>query len=188
MKNNSDSSFRLVFLALAVVINLVLVRINILLSFLPNPLYLDTVGTIFATRAFGLGPGLLVALVSALINQLRDPFALPYLPTNIATVVVAYIIYHKISKDLNVFVKAAMITLASAFLGGLITAYIFGGATSAGSSVILRFLHLRMGMSLVFVSFLVQFATEFIDKTVMVLLVDGIYKMLPENILARLKN
>lgn len=182
-----NTSFRLVFLSLCVVLNLCLVRINILFSFLPTPLYLDTVGTIFATRSFGLGPGLMVASLSALINQMTDPFALAYLPTNLATVLMAYILYWRSDRSYSIFFQAGLISLFSAFIGGLITAYIFQGMTSAGSSIILRFLYLGLGMDLVLASFLVQFLTEFIDKLLVLLMVEAIYKILPENILARLK-
>lgn len=177
-----NNLYNLIISTLFVTINIVLANIALNLKL---PLFLDTLGTMLGVRFFGLKYGLLIAGAGAFVNSFTDPYAIPYLPTYIATAIMISVVYNnKKLKKLPLLLKALLVTLPSATIGGIITAYIFGGITSSGTSIILAALT-KTGLSLVQSSMIVQIVFEFIDKIAMMFLMETSMKYIPEEIINR---
>lgn len=178
MKRNK-SSFNLMVATLFVVINIVLANISFNLRL---PLFLDTLGTMLGTRLLGLSYGFLIATAGSVVNSFYDPYAIPYLPTYLATALMIYWTYkNKRIKKFPLLVKAIFVTIPSATVGGLITAYIFGGITSSGTSVILAALT-KTGLSLLQSSIIVQLIFEYIDKVFMMAVMEFSISYMPGRI------
>lgn len=179
-----NKNFYLTVSALFVAINMVMASIA---YYLKIPIYMDTFGTMLGVRLLGLHYGIGIAVVSALVNSNFDIFALYFLPTHIVTSIMLEIIIRKGKMGKwNDFLKAAFIGIPAAIVGAMITAYIFGGITSAGSSIILSFLS-KTGLSLVVSAFVVQIATDYLDKFIMLKLINTVMGMVPNRILEKFR-
>ncbi|MDO5725340.1 MAG: ECF transporter S component [Tissierellia bacterium] len=154
---------------------------NVLLAFLALslklPIYLDCIGTISSTKILGMKYGILTAIVSALINFTYDSYAIYYMPVAIAIAILANLFNAKKFKNGNIFIKTAIISILPSILAAIITAKIFGGITSSGSSIVLQALT-KLGLPMTVAAFLVQLPTDFLDKFIAIILSDKIYTRL----------
>lgn len=157
------------------------VAINIIGSFvamgLRLPIYLDSIGTIFVSSVFGTGYGVITGILSNLINGISfDIYSLYYIPVQIVTAVMAgYVAKKGWNRNWRSFAGAMVISVPASFAGALITAVVFGGITSSGSSYFVAIMH-NMGMNLTLSCFIVQVFTDYFDKLVTVLIVQTILK------------
>lgn len=171
--------FNLMISTLFVTINIVLANISFNLKL---PLFLDTLGTMLGTRLLGLPYGLLIATAGSVVNSFYDPFSIPYLPTYIATAFMIFLVYkNEKLKKFPIFLKAIIVTLPSAIIGGLITAYVFGGITSSGTSIIVSTLR-KFGFSLAQSAMIVQIIFEYLDKVIMMGIMEFSISFMPGRI------
>lgn len=172
-------------IALAAVINILGAQIALLLKL---PVYLDTIGTIFTAALLGPVYGILPGLLSGLITGLTtDIYSLYFSPVQIVTGIAAGIMFKtKFMKKWSLPIGALFITIPGTLVASLISAFLFGGVTSSGSSLIVMFLR-SIGVNEIISVFVVQVITDFIDRSIAIGLVIVIIAALPKYLLGRLK-
>ena len=120
--------------------------------FLKLPIYLDSIGTVFIAPV-----GIILGLVTGLVYQKYKP------------------------KKWWIFVAALVITLPSTIVSSCITAFLFGGITSSGSTVLVQLLA-KTPMGMVGACFV----TDYIDRVICLFVVSALTKALPRNMMERL--
>lgn len=182
-----NTNLRITMAAVAAALNIVGANIALLLRF---PLYLDAVGTVFSASLLGPGYGIATGIIATCINQITDPFAIWFMPSNMITAVMTGLIFKKCRKDYRftpkVLMIALLISLPGTAVSSLTAAYLFGGVTSSGSSIIVQILH-NMGMGLVASVFVTQVITDYLDRLLALSLSLLIIKVLPQKILEKVR-
>lgn len=175
------------FLALAAVLNIAGANIALLLRI---PLYLDTLGTFLSAMLFGPFYGMIPGLLSGLLTGFTtDIYSLFYLPVQLVTALAAgFLFYEKAFKTgkYRILLYAAAVTIPGTIVSASITAFLFGGITSSGSSILVQLLH-HTGLNLTASVFCVQLLTDYLDRTVMLCLSVLVLGVLPTSMLAVLK-
>lgn len=157
------TTYQLCLLAFCVVINIVGAQIAL---FIRLPIYLDSIGTVLAASLFGPIYGMLPGLLSAVIMAINDPFALYYAPVGILFGFLCGLIWKKQRNFwLWPILAALLVTIPSSFVSACITAYLFGGITSSGSSVFVQLLA-TTPLGLTMSCFIVQLITDYLDRVV----------------------
>lgn len=175
------------FLALAAVLNIAGANIALLLRI---PLYLDTLGTFLSAMLFGPFYGMIPGLLSGLLTGFTtDIYSLFYLPVQLVTALAAgFLFYEKSFKTGKylILLYAVAVTVPGTIVSASITAFLFGGITSSGSSILVQLLH-HTGLNLTASVFCVQLLTDYLDRTVMLCLSVLVLGVLPTSMLAVLK-
>ncbi|MEE0781093.1 MAG: ECF transporter S component [Sellimonas sp.] len=175
------------FLALAAVLNIAGANIALLLRI---PLYLDTLGTFLSAMLFGPFYGMIPGLLSGLLTGFTtDIYSLFYLPVQLVTALAAgFLFYEKSFKTgkYRILLFAAAVTVPGTIVSASITAFLFGGITSSGSSILVQLLH-HTGLNLTASVFCVQLLTDYLDRAVMLCLSVLVLGVLPASMLAVLK-
>lgn len=175
------------FLALAAVLNIAGANIALLLRI---PLYLDTLGTFLSAMLFGPFYGMIPGLLSGLLTGFTtDIYSLFYLPVQLVTALAAgFLFYEKSFKTgkYRILLYAAAVTVPGTIVSASITAFLFGGITSSGSSILVQLLH-HTGLNLTASVFCVQLLTDYLDRAVMLCLSVLVLGVLPTSMLALLK-
>ena len=186
MKNNKIklTTTAVCFLALAAALNLVGGFIALSLRL---PIYLDSIGTVFIASTLGPIYGMLPNVISGLFMGMTvDVYSLYYAPVGIILGLVTGLVYQKYKpKKWWIFVAALVITLPSTIVSSCITAFLFGGITSSGSTVLVQLLA-KTPMGMVGACFVVQFFTDYIDRVICLFVVSALTKALPRNMMERL--
>ena len=146
------------------------------------PVYLDTVGTMLAAAllgpVYGMVPGLISGLVSGFTS---DIYALYYIPVQLITGAMAGLLFKKFDmKGFCIILAAACISLPGTVVSAAITAAVFGGITSSGSTVLVQLLHVA-GLNMTASVCAVQALTDYADRAVVLLLVIMILAALPSS-------
>lgn len=142
------------------------------------PIYLDTIGTLLGSAVFGPIGGVITGVLTALINGTTgDLFSIYYMPSQLATALVAGLVYKKFrATDLkNIWWLALVISLPATIVSTIITVILFHGITSSGSSMLVQVLH-GMGINEVAAILLVQVGTDYLDRVIGVYVVAIVYQ------------
>lgn len=162
------------------------VCLNILGSFLVMvtrlPIYGDTFGTIFVGVFCGPFYAVPCALLSSLLNASYDPFAIPFIPNGITVALFASLLRHPKLERLPLVVKAFLVGLPASVVSAIVSAFLFGGITSASSSYIVQVLYGVFHLPLFVSVFAVQVCTDFADKLVILAIVTLIIRRIPQRI------
>ena len=156
MKTEKINVQKICLIAFAICINFVGGQIAL---FLKLPIYLDSIGTVFIASILGPFYGMLPNLISGLLMGMTvDIYSLYYAPVGIV------LVYRKFQpKKWQIFPAAVAITLPSTLISSCITAFLFGGITSSGSSILVQLLS-KTPLGMVGSCFVVQFVTDYIDR------------------------
>lgn len=176
-KNNIN---KLTLMSIAIVINILGGFIAIALKL---PIFIDTIGTFLIAFLFGPLSGALTGLATSLINGFTfDPYSLYFFPVQITIGLVGGFCYKKnLFKGKFIVLGILISTIAGSLVASLISAYVFSGMTSSGSTFIVMYLK-NVGVNILTSVFSTQIITDLIDKSVTVLLVLFLIKSLPNNI------
>ena len=87
-------------------------------------------------------------------------------------------------KGWRIFPGALFITVPGTIVSSIITAVLFGGITSSGSSVIVQLLN-KAGLNLTVSVFIVQILTDYLDRIIALLLVIWLMKVVPASLYER---
>lgn len=178
------SVHKITLIALAVVINIVGSYIALGLHL---PIYLDSMGTIMTAILlgpfYGLFPGVLSALVTGMTS---DIYALYYMPVGIVLGIVTGFVFQK-NKSNKLFVKSFCISVPASLISACITANVFGGITSSGSTMLVQLLA-KTPLGLTLSCLIVQFFTDYFDRLLSLWLVFSVIKKLPDSLTNKLKN
>ena len=166
------STNKLCILALCSVINLIGGQIALLLRL---PIYLDSFGTVFAAAVMGPFYGMIPGIVSNLIGGVTtDIYALYYLPVQMITGCMAGFVFRKMpphdGKDLGKILFG-------------ITAIVFGGITSSGSTLLVQLFH-HLGLGLTASVCMVQGLTDYADRAIVLALTAVLLALLPSSVKA----
>ena len=170
---NTNRTLKLTTLALCGVINILGGTIALLLRL---PVYLDSIGTVLAAALFGPAAGLVPGLISGLISGMTsDVYAFYYIPVQLVIGLVAGLGSRSESLSLRsmgwkLFPAALVISLPGTVVSSTITAVVFGGITSSGSTVLVQLLH-SLGMNLTLSVCVVQAMTDFVDRMIVLAVV-----------------
>lgn len=175
-----SNTFKITIMSIAVVINIVGVFIATTLKL---PIFIDTIGTFLSAFLFGPVGGMLTGMVTSLINGLTfDPYSLYFIPVQAIIGLMAGICYKKnLFKGKFLILGIIITTVMGSIVASLISAFVFGGITSSGTSFIVMYLK-EAGVNIVTSVFSTQILFDLIDKGITVLLVLTILKALPANI------
>lgn len=174
---NKVTAYHLCVIAFCVVINIVGGQIAL---FARLPIYLDSIGTVLAAAMFGPVYGMLPSLLSGLImGMINDIYSLYYAPVGILFGCLCGFVWKKqVPKIWWPFAAALIVMIPSSFVSACITAYLFGGITSSGSSALVQLLaHTPLGLTVS--CFIVQVITDYFDRIVAFLVVLVLKKRLP---------
>lgn len=178
------SVHKITLIALAIVINIV--GSYIALGF-HLPIYLDSIGTIMTAILlgpfYGLFPGVLSALITGMTS---DIYALYYMPVGVVLGIVTGLIFQK-NKTNKLFVKAFCISVPASLISACITATIFGGITSSGSTMLVQLLA-KTPLGLTLSCLIVQFFTDYFDRLLSLWLVFSVIKKLPDPLIKKLNH
>lgn len=178
------SVHKITLIALAIVINIVGSYIALGLHL---PIYLDSMGTIMTAILlgpfYGLFPGVLSALITGMTS---DIYALYYMPVGIVLGVVTGFVFQK-NKSNKLFVKSFCISVPASLISACITANVFGGITSSGSTMLVQLLA-KTPLGLTLSCLIVQFFTDYFDRLLSLWLVFSVIKKLPDSLTNKLKN
>ena len=171
-------------IALAIVINIVGSYIALGLHL---PIYLDSMGTIMTAILlgpfYGLFPGVLSALITGMTS---DIYALYYMPVGIALGVVTGFVFQK-NKSNKLFVKSFCISVPASLISACITATVFGGITSSGSTMLVQLLA-KTPVGLTLSCLIVQFFTDYFDRLLSLWLVFSVIKKMPDSFIKKLEH
>ena len=180
----------LCFLALAAVLNLVGANLALALRL---PVYLDSIGTMLGAALLGPVYGMLPGAVSAILNGCTtDVYAFYYLPVQLATGRLTGLAFRLFRpgnpKDTwRILPASLLISLPGTVVSSAITALVFGGITSSGSTVLVQLLH-GAGLSLTASVCVVQGATDFLDRLISLILAILLLSALPQSLRGRIRN
>ncbi|MGM0108922.1 ECF transporter S component [Enterococcus sp. AZ172] len=158
------------------------------------PIYLDSIGTIFAGALLGPIPGILTGLSSSLLSGVTmDMFSLYYSPIQIITGLLAGLILPQklqaqgLKSKLSLFAWTFVLSAPGTILSSIITIQLFGGITSSGSSIIVQLLY-GLGLNQAVSVTIVQAATDYLDRLLSVLVVSLVVLKLPNQVVAKTRN
>lgn len=178
------SVHKITLIALAIVINIVGSYIALGLHL---PIYLDSMGTIMTAILlgpfYGLFPGALSALITGMTS---DIYALYYMPVGIVLGVMTGFVFQK-NKSNKLFVKSFCISVPASLISACITATVFGGITSSGSTMLVQLLA-KTPLGLMLSCLIVQFFTDYFDRLLSLWLVFSVIKKLPDSFIKKLEH
>ena len=180
------STRRLCFLALAIILNIVGGQIALLLHL---PIYLDSMGTILIAVLFGPLYGMLPPLLYGLVMGFTiDIYSLYYMPVGLILGLVTGLAGRSISvKKWRIIPGALLITLPGTIVSSIITAFLFGGITSSGSTILVQVLN-KAGLGLTASVFVVQFLTDYIDRLISLVFIFYLLSIIPEYLYRRIRD
>lgn len=162
------------------------VCLNILGSFLVMvtrlPIYGDTFGTIFVAVFCGPFYAVPCAVLSSLLNASYDPFAIPFIPNGITVALFASLLRLPKMARLPLVVKALVVGFPASVVSSIVSAFVFGGITSASSAYIVQVLYGVLHLPLLISVFVVQVFTDFADKFIILAIVTLIIQRIPQRI------
>ncbi len=185
------TSAQLCALAVLAVVNIIGANLALMLRL---PLYLDSIGTMAAGALFGPLWGMVPGAASALLNGVTtDPYALYYLPVQLITGALAGVAFQKIKivqdRKLHLarlFPAAIFVSLPGTVVSASVTAFLFGGITSSGSTILVQLLH-GMGLNMTASVCAVQALTDYLDRFACLALAAVLVRALPGQIRMRMK-
>lgn len=178
------SVHKITLIALAIVINIVGSYIALGLHL---PIYLDSMGTIMTAILLGPFYGLFSGALSALITGMTsDIYALYYMPVGIVLGVMTGFVFQK-NKSNKLFVKSFCISVPASLISACITATVFGGITSSGSTMLVQLLA-KTPLGLMLSCLIVQFFTDYFDRLLSLWLVLSVIKKLPDSFIKKLEH
>lgn len=173
MKRNH--TFSICMVALAIVINIVGSNIALWLHL---PIYLDSIGTFLVACLCGPIYGMLPNLLSGLVlGMTSDVFSLYYAPVGILLGLITGIVWKK-KPTMNIFLFALVVTIPTSLVSACITAFLFGGLTSSGMTVLVQILA-KTPLGLTLSCFIVQVITDYLDRIVGLWISKQVIKRLP---------
>lgn len=176
----------LFLIPMGIAINFIGGQIALLLKL---PLYLDAIGTIVVGALCGYIPGIIVGLISNILNSVSDPITLFYGILNMLFgIAAAYLSQRGVFKS---FWKTLVSALLFAFIGGglgsLMTWALYGFDFGTGvSSVFAIPIHEKLGLPKFLSQFIAEFTMDIFDKVLTVIAAFGILKAIPTRFLAKL--
>lgn len=179
-ENNIISVRKMCVIALAIVLNVIGGHIALLFHL---PIYLDSIGTIMIAMLYGPVYGMLPPLLYGLVMGFSiDIYSLYYMPVGMILGLTTGLAARYFSlKGWRIIPGALMITIPGTIVSSIITAVLFGGITSSGSTIIVQLLN-KAGLGLTASVFVVQIITDYLDRILSLVLVAFLLRMIPREL------
>ena len=179
------STTTIVFIAIAIVINIV---VGQMVSLLKLPIFLDSIGTILVGVLAGPVAGGLTGLLTNLIwGIISSPVAAAFSPVAMVIGIIAGLCakYGMFKTWWLAIVSGVIITIFNAIVAVPIRLYMFGGITGSGADFMTAYM-LALGKDLFGSVIITVFTSNLLDKVFTAVLVWGIVKALPLRTTSRL--
>lgn len=175
---------KLIFSALAIAVNIVF---GTVVSFLSIPLlFLDSVGTIYISAAYGMKYGILTGICTNLVMGITaGPTAIPFALVNAAVAIIVALIAKKRFTLVNAVFTGFLLSIICPLIGTPVRLILFGGFTGSGTDILILALK-AAGQEIFAATFLSAVAGNFVDKIVSCILVSLLRQHLPVSITHRL--
>lgn len=179
-ENDIISVRKMCVIALAIVLNVIGGHIALLFHL---PIYLDSIGTIMIAMLYGPVYGMLPPLLYGLVMGFSiDIYSLYYMPVGMILGLTTGLAARYFSlKGWRIIPSALMITIPGTIVSSIITAVLFGGITSSGSTIIVQLLN-KAGLGLTASVFVVQIMTDYLDRILSLVLVAFLLRMIPREL------
>lgn len=166
--------------ALAIVLNVIGGQIALLFHL---PIYLDSMGTIMIAMLYGPVYGMLPPLIYGLVMGFTvDIYSLYFMPVGLMLGLMTGIVSRHFSlKKWRVIPGALLITVPGTIVSSIITAILFGGITSSGSTIIVQLLN-KAGLGLTASVFIVQILTDYADRLLSLVIVAYLLRRIPSDL------
>ena len=166
--------------ALAIVLNVIGGQIALMLHL---PIYLDSIGTIMIAMLYGPVYGMLPPLLYGLVMGFTlDIYSLYFMPVGLMLGLVTGLVSRYFSlKKWRMIPGAMLITIPGTIVSAVITAVLFGGITSSGSTVIVQVLN-KAGLDLTASVFIVQILTDYLDRLLSLVVVSYLLHVIPSDL------
>ncbi|ALS02026.1 hypothetical protein ATZ33_11715 [Enterococcus silesiacus] len=153
------------------------------------PILLDSIGTILAGALCGPIIGILTGALTTCINGIINPIVFAYIGTSMIIGLAAGLLskQHLLSTIPRVIVSALLLSILTTLCSGIVTFYLFGGATGGTGSLLTASL-LALGQKLLTSVLSAQLIQELIDKSLSLLMVYTVLKSLPDRFLIKFEN
>ena len=179
---------RITFIAMAVAINFVGAKIAILFNL---PIFLDTIGTIFAGATLGPVGGMIAGIVGGCLNGVTgDIYSFYFSISGVLIGLLAGFVLHKDKKRslIEALWLTPLISVPASAVSAFIEVALFGGITSSvWTTAVIKMLQ-QTAFNLFGSAFLVQVVTDYADKLIAVALVITVINRLPKSMLEFKKN
>ena len=167
-------------IALAIVLNVIGGQIALLFHL---PIYLDSMGTIMIAMLYGPVYGMLPPLLYGLVMGFTlDIYSLYFMPVGLMLGLMTGLVskYFPLKKW-RMIPGAILITIPGTIVSSIITAVLFGGITSSGSTVIVQLLN-KAGLGLTASVFIVQILTDYLDRLISLVVVSYLLHVIPSDL------
>jgi len=190
MSEKKRTSIKDDFTLMAMLLIPIAIAVNVIggqiASLLKLPVYLDTIGTLLIAILAGPWVGALTGLLSNLIHGIFDPTFIPFAIVSVVVGLVAGFfsrvkLFSTIWKSI---LSGILIGLLAAVSSAPIAAYLFGGVTSSGSTLITGVL-LAAGQNLLQSVLTASIITDLTDKTISCLICFFILKSMSSRYLSK---
>ena len=171
---------KLCVIALAIVLNVIGGQIALLFHL---PIYLDSMGTIMIAMLYGPVYGMLPPLLYGLVMGFTlDIYSLYFMPVGLMLGLMTGLVskYFPLKKW-RMIPGAMLITIPGTIVSAVITAVLFGGITSSGSTVIVQVLN-KAGLGLTASVFIVQILTDYLDRLLSLVVVSYLLHVIPSDL------
>ena len=167
-------------IALAIVLNVIGGQIALLFQL---PIYLDSMGTIMIAMLYGPVYGMLPPLLYGLVMGFTlDIYSLYFMPVGLMLGLMTGLVSKYFSlKKWRMIPGAMLITIPGTIVSAVITAVLFGGITSSGSTVIVQVLN-KAGLGLTASVFIVQILTDYLDRLLSLVVVSYLLHVIPSDL------
>ena len=167
-ENSIISVRKMCVVALAIVLNVIGGQIALMLHL---PIYLDSIGTIMIAMLYGLVMGFTL-----------DIYSLYFMPVGLMLGLMTGLVSKYFSlKKWRMIPGAMLITIPGTIVSAVITAVLFGGITSSGSTVIVQVLN-KAGLGLTASVFIVQILTDYLDRLLSLVVVSYLLHVIPSDL------
>ena len=179
-ENSIISVRKMCVVALAIVLNVIGGQIALMLHL---PIYLDSIGTIMIAMLYGPVYGMLPPLLYGLVMGFTlDIYSLYFMPVGLMLGLVTGLVSRYSSlKKWRMIPGAMLITIPGTLVSAVITAVLFGGITSSGSTVIVQVLN-KAGLGLTASVFIVQILTDYLDRLLSLVVVSYLLHVIPSDL------
>jgi len=179
-ENSIISVRKMCVVALAIVLNVIGGQIALMLHL---PIYLDSIGTIMIAMLYGPVYGMLPPLLYGLVMGFTlDIYSLYFMPVGLMLGLMTGLVSKYFSlKKWRMIPGAMLITIPGTIVSAVITAMLFGGITSSGSTVIVQVLN-KAGLGLTASVFIVQILTDYLDRLLSLVVVSYLLHVIPSDL------
>lgn len=178
------TAYTYTLIPIGIVLNL---AIGQLVSILKIPIFLDSVGTVLVAVLCGPIPGVLTGVLSGIVGAFATNPILPWY-SGTAAVIGLFAAYWAsngyFKKWWTVVIGGILMGVIAAVVSSPVTAYIFGGITLSGSSLIVAYL-MQTGRNIIQSVILAGIASDPVDKMLTFLAVWFLLKSSPIELLRR---